>query len=406
MKLFFFTSSYPYGLGEQWKANELGILIDHFESITVIPFSFGNNFTNPKPLPLRVKLEKPLFEGAGFMVKPYDITRIIFSRHVWIFFREFFSRRVYLKKEKLIKWVVASLSVLRLLKHPTILKFIQEIDSSTCLYFYWGKGACEILPFINYKKGKKTIVRMHRYDLFEYENQNYIPYRSAILNTSIIIAPSSEAGKRHLNELYPNAKCDIRVVRCGTKGNGNLSRLSSDQTLRVVSCSLLVTVKQVHIMIECMSFINFPILWYHIGEGPMEKELRQLVKSLNLTDKFIFVGMLDSRDVLNFYTSNCFDLFVNTSSSEGVPFSIMEALSVGIPIIATNVGGTGELVDHEVGQLIPADVNPETLAQAISTFYHKPSIEKNKIRKAAYDRYETHWNSDKLTIDLVKLLKN
>ncbi len=74
-------------------------------------------------------------------------------------------------------------------------------------------------------------------------------------------------------------------------------------------------------------------------------ELKALVKQLNLVDKFIFIGTVQSEDVMNYYTGNTIDLFVNTSSSEGVPFSIMEAFAAGIPVMATNVGGTGEIVD-------------------------------------------------------------
>jgi len=50
---------------------------------------------------------------------------------------------------------------------------------------------------------------------------------------------------------------------------------------------------------------------------------------------------LPHNDVLNYYASNPVDVFINTSSSEGLPVSIMEAMSFGIPVIATNVGGTG-----------------------------------------------------------------
>ena len=50
---------------------------------------------------------------------------------------------------------------------------------------------------------------------------------------------------------------------------------------------------------------------------------------------------------------NDFDLFVNMSLSEGIPVSIMEAISFGIPIIATNVGGNAEIVNDETGVLIP-----------------------------------------------------
>lgn len=58
---------------------------------------------------------------------------------------------------------------------------------------------------------------------------------------------------------------------------------------------------------------------------------------------------------------NDFDLFVNMSLSEGIPVSIMEAISFGIPIIATNVGGNAEIVNDETGVLIPVNIDQAAL---------------------------------------------
>ena len=48
--------------------------------------------------------------------------------------------------------------------------------------------------------------------------------------------------------------------------------------------------------------------------------------------------------MLDYYKNNIIDIFINLSASEGIPVSIMDAISFGIPCIATNVGGTGEIV--------------------------------------------------------------
>ncbi|NJK95527.1 MAG: glycosyltransferase [Bacteroidales bacterium] len=57
-------------------------------------------------------------------------------------------------------------------------------------------------------------------------------------------------------------------------------------------------------------------------------------------------------------------MFLNTSLSEGVPVSVMEALSFGLPVIATDVGGTGELINDEVGMLINPEISPALLMSA------------------------------------------
>jgi len=79
-----------------------------------------------------------------------------------------------------------------------------------------------------------------------------------------------------------------------------------------------------------------------VGDGDKEEELLKLTDELNLSDHVLFTGFIS--DVNQVY--NGFDLFVLTSLSEGCSNVIQEAMMVGKPVIATNVGGNPELVDH------------------------------------------------------------
>lgn len=404
MKLLYFTHSYPYGLGEQWKENELKELVNYFESVTVVPFTFGGNFSDAKVLPDSVNLKGPLFETDSFRLRKSNFLKIVVSRFVVKFFLEFFERKVYRNKKHIISWVQASMNVIRLSKHPLLKELLSQADKNTVLYFYWGKGTCEILPFIDTNGFYKTFVRMHRFDLFEHENRNYIPYRRILLESATIVAPSSLAGKRHLETLYPASRAKINLIRCGTRGIGKLAAGSTDNVFRVVSCSYLSPVKRVHIMINSLQFVRFPIMWFHIGDGVLRHDLETLAVDLNVSEKFVFTGMMGSNAVLDFYSSNAIDLFVNTSASEGVPFSIMEAFSAGIPVMATDVGGTREIVDDFAGKLLEEDVSPEKLADYLTDFYNKTPEERNIYRSEVYNRYQTYWNAEKLASELGMLL--
>ena len=67
------------------------------------------------------------------------------------------------------------------------------------------------------------------------------------------------------------------------------------------------------------------------------------------------MGHYPNEELLRYYGSNHVDLFINTSSTEGVPVSIMEAQSFGIPVIATDTGGVKEVVTEGTGSLLPVD---------------------------------------------------
>jgi glycosyltransferase involved in cell wall biosynthesis len=87
-----------------------------------------------------------------------------------------------------------------------------------------------------------------------------------------------------------------------------------------------------------------------VGDGPIRGDLEELSRQLGLMDDTVFVGQTDS--VLSYYRAA--DLFVLPSLSEGLPLSLLEALSCGLPAIATAVGGSREIVDpHDEAGAIP-----------------------------------------------------
>jgi glycosyltransferase involved in cell wall biosynthesis len=403
-KLFYFTLSYPWGLGEEWKKNELNILRNYFPEITVVPYSHDDNFHHPKPLPNGVKSLNPLFPASNYFVPKSRFLEILRNKHRFIFMSEFFRNMVFLKRKRASAWLESTLKTIDILSHQDIIKILEDADEKTVFYFYWGKGLCQIMPFISKVKLRSSFVRMHRFDLFEYVNDNYIPYRKFLLKSITTAGPSSLAGKIHLDEKYPFAKSKTKVFRCGTKGNGLKSSPSNDGVLRLISCSYLSPVKRVNMMISSLQYLEMAIEWHHIGDGVLRDELEDLVAKLHLEKKFIFHGMIDSREILDFYTRNSFDYFVNVSESEGVPFSIMEAFAAGIPVLATDVGGTGEIVDNSVGRLMPSNITPKELAGFISRLYEMDESSRTAMREKAYERYNQRCNADILGRELAEYL--
>ena len=89
-----------------------------------------------------------------------------------------------------------------------------------------------------------------------------------------------------------------------------------------------------------------------IGIGPEEERLRALAAELGITDRVVFAGYRG--DMERVY--NSLDLVVQSSRTEGMPNVILEALLMRVPVVATDVGGTAEIVaDGQSGRLIPAN---------------------------------------------------
>ena len=118
------------------------------------------------------------------------------------------------------------------------------------------------------------------------------------------------------------------------------------------------------------------------------------------------MGAISHKDVLEFYQKNHFDLFINLSLSEGLPQSIMEAISFGIPTIATDAGGTSEIViDNVSGILIPLNENVDTIVEKILLFQKKSNDEIIEFRKTSRDFWKNNFDSDNNSDEFIRELE-
>jgi glycosyltransferase involved in cell wall biosynthesis len=104
-----------------------------------------------------------------------------------------------------------------------------------------------------------------------------------------------------------------------------------------------------------------------VGDGPELPRLEEQARALGLADWVHFAGYLDRPQV----ALNAADLMVLPSHTEGLPNAALEALAMDVPVLATNVGGTPEVItDGETGRLVPAH-NPAAIAAAMEDFFDR-----------------------------------
>ncbi len=97
------------------------------------------------------------------------------------------------------------------------------------------------------------------------------------------------------------------------------------------------------------------------GDGPLESQLAQRIEALGLSDRFMLAG---HRNDLDHFLPHL-DLFVLPSFTEGLPNVVLESFAAGVAVVATEVGGTPELIEHgNNGYLVPAG-DPHRLAQRV-----------------------------------------
>lgn len=118
-----------------------------------------------------------------------------------------------------------------------------------------------------------------------------------------------------------------------------------------------------------------------VGTGPLEGRIRELARVLELDGTVIVAGYRE--DALR--VAGIFDVFALSSIHEGLPIALIEAMSLGVPAVASDVGGTSEVMeDGRQGFIVPAR-DPIALAESIVTILRDPSL-RERLGRAARRR--------------------
>ncbi|MDI6735724.1 MAG: GT4 family glycosyltransferase PelF [bacterium] len=137
-----------------------------------------------------------------------------------------------------------------------------------------------------------------------------------------------------------------------------------------------------------------------IGDGLLKKELLALSEKIGLSKRVLFLGQRDDIPEL----LKIMDVFVSSSLREGMSNTILEAMSVGRPVVATKVGGTPEIVEDGKTGFLVCPANPEELAEGIIKVLKNPQQSKDMSR-AGQERVREKFSLDKMIIAYENLYK-
>jgi len=406
-----FTNSYPYSqFGEYpFVEPELKILSKYFK---IIIFPLGKE--TEKKRNLVSQLNNVFLYDSDFKFNKY---RELFLNAVKVD-KLFFQELTNIKNKNHLKDLIAYYT-----KSKWIEKIIEsklksgEWNREYLYYTYWFDFTTTALLNLKEKFNLKVITRVHRYDLYEEVRRNgYIPFRKTDIKRIDKVFTVSMQGYNYLKNKYKTE--NIINSYLGIEDRNVENPLNTSNTIKIVSCSLMVPVKRINLIIEYLSKyskeFNIKIEWHHIGSGILEENLKFLSEKLKHEFfEIIFVGYLENNEIFNYYKNNPFDYFITLTESEGLPVSLMEACSVGLPIIATNVGGIGEIVENEKnGFLLSSNPSYEEFKEVFKkAILLKNNIEEYiKFRKNSRDifleRFNVNKNHEKFAKYLEEILSN
>lgn len=167
---------------------------------------------------------------------------------------------------------------------------------------------------------------------------------------------------------------------------------ASDSTFVVGTIARLDPVKDLRTLItavsECVKQIPMRLLI--VGDGPERGSLEQCAVE---TGAAPFVRFLGHRDDARRWLAGC-DAYVNSSVSEGVSLTILEAMAAGLPVIATRVGGTPEVLSDASGRLVPPR-EPLALATTLRELATRRDL-RESMGRAARQRVEDRFTLERM----------
>lgn len=359
MNLYIFTAEFPYGSGEPWLGEELPYLLKSFDRITLIPMaSFGELVA--RQLPHGIVCSAPIIKSRT----RYNLKGLYHNfRVLHVFLKDFFTSKVFLSIDRLHAWVIEYMHTNLILSNSFVKEVKANIKPDDIVYSYWGIDSYNLC--VLWEGKAKFVSRFHgSYDLWERARGDYAPLRKLIAEKIHLAAPISKSGYDFLKDKYP--KINAKVCRLGAFDYG-ITTKSTDGIFRICSCAYLNSIKRVPLIFKSLEKMkNFKIEWTHIGDGEDRSILESMIKSNSNPDFNVnLMGRLSHEKVIEYYQNNPVDAFISLSSIEGIPVSIMEAISFNIPVIGTDVGGTKEIVTDQTGVLISSNPTEEEVAVAV-----------------------------------------
>lgn len=321
----------------------------------------------------------------------------IFAYVKWLFSDEFkmeFIEYFRFSKEGLYKLMYSLFYGLSFIKYKATMENILYENENCFIYSFWlSRPAYIAAKFSNFKHVVKTVSRAHGFDLYLERNKyNYLPFRKYIYENLDEISFISKQGEKYFQD-KSSLKIKSSVHRLGIDCNVNSEINYIENRCVIISCSSITEVKRLDLIIDTLSELNSNYKWYHIGTGNLYEDLKKYAEKKLSKNSFVFLGNISNDKILQLYNEINPTFFINLSDSEGIPVSMMEALSLGIPIIARNVGGVAEIVNDNVGLLLNDSI---PYADQIDSFIRKVNIEKNfyLIKEQCISNWQKYYKAE------------
>ena len=357
-RLIYITATFPYsGEMEDFFVPELEELINQGVAVLVVPRSLAGQLVQ-----VSGRLQNKIVAEALFSI------RVLFTAFIEFFANPSIVIKIFrtLSEGRQLSLVIKNLLVLP--KSFWLAKIARKWGA-THIHAQWATTTSTMALFASELSGIPWSFTAHRGDIVQ---NNLLGTKTRKASFVRFISENGIQLARRV--IAGDLDGKIRVIHMGVDLPSQINPKKSAKTTILTPASLL-PVKGHKYLIDAVAILRNREVDCHVflaGEGILYEALQEQVKALSLVDRITFLGQMLHEDLLQFYKKNKVDLVVLPSIDlgngihEGIPVSLIEAMSFGIPVISTTTGGIPELLDGDYGLLVPPQ-EPYSLANAIET---------------------------------------
>lgn len=221
----------------------------------------------------------------------------------------------------------------------------------------------------------------------------------AVLSLATKVLPVSNGVAKEVETIYKVPKQKIYVSQNALKDPGLYKQLGSWDKFDLVCVAGLTYGKGHDVLIKALPIVanNYPqFKLFLAGEGNNKNTLNKKVEDLDLSDKVVFLGQIPHQQAISLMSKAY--AFILPTRFDAFPFAIIEAMSVGTPSIASNVGGIPELIRDGIdGFLVPVE-DHRLLAEKIMNLLGNPTL-RDSMGANARERYLEYFELDKAIVN-------
>ena len=197
----------------------------------------------------------------------------------------------------------------------------------------------------------------------------------SIKKTDIVVTPSQHLKNFILNLGFKNK---IEIINNGVLIPEENTNIFTNDQINITIVSRLVSHKNIEKIIKAISDLNSPLINLNIiGDGPELNQLQKISLESNNKDNIIFHGKLNRDEIDHIFLNS--DIYIQASNYEGLPHSLLEAMSYGIPVLCTPVGECKEILGNEDrGYILDLPVSKNNIKSKINEIIGEKNIANKK----------------------------